>query len=94
MIELDVAAGAAPTRVAIAAFDGWNDAADAATSAVTHLAGVWQTRALGHIEPDDYYDFQVNRPTVSVGTERPVALIGPRRPWWNAGRRASGATSS
>ena len=67
MIELDVAAGAAPARVAIAAFDGWNDAADAATSAVTHLAGVWQPRALGQIGPDDYYDFQVNRPTVSLG---------------------------
>jgi len=68
MIELDIAAGAGPRRVIIAAFDGWNDAADAATSAVTHLAGAWDTRPLGQLEPDDYYDFQVNRPTVAVGT--------------------------
>jgi predicted ATP-grasp superfamily ATP-dependent carboligase len=50
----------------IAAFEGWNDAADAATSAVEHLETVFDAHAIGAVDPDDYYDFQVNRPTVAV----------------------------
>jgi proteasome assembly chaperone (PAC2) family protein len=51
--------------VLVAAFEGWNDAGDAATGAVEHLELTWQARLLAEIDPDDYYDFQVNRPTVS-----------------------------
>ena len=54
--------------VLIAAFEGWNDAADAASSAVDHLAEVWHARVVAAIDPEDFYDFQVNRP--SVGSER------------------------
>src|SRR3954466_572516 len=48
-----------------AAFEGWNDAGDAATGAIEHLELTWQATPLAAIDPDDYYDFQVNRPTVS-----------------------------
>jgi len=51
--------------VLVAAFEGWNDAGDAATGAVEHLELTWQATPLAEIDPDDYYDFQVNRPTVS-----------------------------
>ena len=50
----------------VGAFEGWNDAGDAATSAVEHLELIWDARPLAAIDPDDYYDFQVNRPTVSL----------------------------
>jgi proteasome assembly chaperone (PAC2) family protein len=52
--------------VLIAAFEGWNDAADAATGAVEHLEAVWRGQPLVAIDPEDYYDFQVNRPIVSL----------------------------
>jgi proteasome assembly chaperone (PAC2) family protein len=52
--------------VVVAAFEGWNDAGDAATGAVEHLELVWDAEQLTEIGPDDYYDFQVNRPTVSL----------------------------
>jgi proteasome assembly chaperone (PAC2) family protein len=52
--------------VLIAAFEGWNDAGDAATAAVEHLEDVWDATPLAAIDPEDYYDFQVNRPTVSI----------------------------
>jgi proteasome assembly chaperone (PAC2) family protein len=52
--------------VVIAAFEGWNDAGDAATGAVEHLELVWDAQPLTELDPDDYYDFQVNRPTVSL----------------------------
>jgi proteasome assembly chaperone (PAC2) family protein len=52
--------------VVIAAFEGWNDAGDAATGAVEHLEQAWDAHPVATIDPDDYYDFQVNRPTVSL----------------------------
>lgn len=53
--------------VVVAAFEGWNDAADAATGAVEHLEEIWQSRPVAELDPDGYYDFQVTRPTISMG---------------------------
>ncbi len=60
--------------VLVGAFEGWNDAGDAATSTVEHLELIWDARPLAAIDPDDYYDFQVNRPTVSLvdGVQRRI----------------------
>jgi proteasome assembly chaperone (PAC2) family protein len=52
--------------VAIAAFEGWNDAADASTAAVEHLEQVWDAQPVAALDPEDFYDFQVSRPTVSL----------------------------
>ena len=52
--------------ILVAAFEGWNDAGDAATGAVEHLELVWDAQPLTELDPDDYYDFQVNRPAVSL----------------------------
>jgi hypothetical protein len=50
--------------IAIAAFEGWNDAADASTAAVEHLMQVWEAEQVAAMDPEEFYDFQVNRPTV------------------------------
>lgn len=50
--------------ILVAAFEGWNDAGDAASGAVEHLALIWDAVPLVEIDSDDYYDFQVNRPIV------------------------------
>jgi proteasome assembly chaperone (PAC2) family protein len=50
--------------VMIAAFEGWNDAGDAATAAVEHLGLTWDSEAYAELDPEGYYDFQVTRPTV------------------------------
>ncbi|TIC87859.1 PAC2 family protein [Nocardioides sp. GY 10113] len=52
--------------VVIAAFEGWNDAAEAASAVVDHLMRVWDARVVAAIDPEDYYDFQVNRPSVGL----------------------------
>jgi hypothetical protein len=52
--------------VVVVAFEGWNDAGDAATGAVEHLELIWDADLLAALDPEDYYDFQVNRPTVSL----------------------------
>lgn len=52
--------------VLVAAFEGWNDAGDAATGAVEHLEGAFSADPLAALDPEDYYDFQVSRPLVAV----------------------------
>lgn len=55
-----------PGAVLIAAFEGWNDAGDAATGAVEELALGWDARPLTDLDPESYYDFQVSRPTTRL----------------------------
>ncbi|WP_181311034.1 PAC2 family protein [Nocardioides campestrisoli] len=50
--------------VVIAAFEGWNDAAEAASGVVLHLMEAWDATVVGAIDPEEFYDFQVNRPVV------------------------------
>jgi hypothetical protein len=40
--------------VMLAAFEGWNDAGDAASTAVEHLALHWDATELSAIDPDEY----------------------------------------
>jgi len=56
----------------LAAFEGWNDAGDAATGAIEHLLEVWEAEEIAAFDPEDYYDFQVNRPTVHLTDDRGV----------------------
>lgn len=46
----------------IAAFRGWNDAGDAASSALIELRRAWNGVEVLRIDGDEYFDFQVNRP--------------------------------
>ena len=50
----------------LCAFAGWNDAAEAATQAVSHLMKVWDSHLVAEVDSQDYYDFQVNRPSVQI----------------------------
>lgn len=50
----------------IAAFEGWNDAADAATAAVEHLSLVWDAQEFAEFDPEHFHDFQVARPTITI----------------------------
>ncbi|MCO7219266.1 PAC2 family protein [Klenkia sp. PcliD-1-E] len=52
--------------VVVVAFEGWNDAGDAATGALEHLELTWDAQPLAALDPEDYYDFQVNRPQVNL----------------------------
>ncbi|AKG41876.1 PAC2 family protein [Streptomyces sp. JH002] len=50
--------------VMVAAFEGWNDAGDAASAAVAHLEREWKGEVFAALDAEDYYDFQVNRPLI------------------------------
>ena len=56
--------------VMIAAFEGWNDAGEAASAVIEHLAEIWDAEVVAALDPEDYYDFQVNRPRVLLENGR------------------------
>ena len=76
MIELD-GIGKLTSPVIIAAFEGWNDAGEAASGVVNHLSLAWQATPVGAIDPEDYYDFQVTRPVTEVAEGKTERLIWP-----------------
>jgi predicted ATP-grasp superfamily ATP-dependent carboligase len=76
VIELD-GIGELTSPVIIAAFEGWNDAGEAASGVINHLSLAWQATPVGAIDPEDYYDFQVTRPVTEVAEGRTERLIWP-----------------
>ena len=50
--------------VMLAAFEGWNDAGEAASDALRYLNKLWGGKKVGSIDADEYYDFQFTRPTI------------------------------
>jgi len=63
--------------IMIAAFEGWNDAGESATGAVSHLLTVWTHQQLAITDPEEYYDFQVNRPSIRVDAKVVREIIWP-----------------
>ncbi len=76
MIELD-GIGKLTSPVIIAAFEGWNDAGEAASGVINHLSLAWQATPVGAIDPEDYYDFQVTRPVTEVAEGKTERLVWP-----------------
>ncbi|MFC9974423.1 PAC2 family protein [Spirillospora sp. NPDC127200] len=69
--------------VLVAAFEGWNDAGEAASGVIQHLAATWGAVPIAEVDPDDYYDFQVTRPLVELadGESRGITWPTTRLSW-------------
>jgi proteasome assembly chaperone (PAC2) family protein len=52
--------------VLVAAFEGWNDAGDAATLALRWLIDAWSATRFATIDPEEFYDFSSTRPQVRL----------------------------
>jgi predicted ATP-grasp superfamily ATP-dependent carboligase len=50
----------------ICGFKGWNDASDAASTALTFVGGALGARRFATIDPEEFYDFQATRPRVTL----------------------------
>lgn len=53
----------------VAAFEGWNDAGDAASSAIDFLADAWDAEPFASIDPEEFYDFTATRPHAVIGDD-------------------------
>jgi proteasome assembly chaperone (PAC2) family protein len=63
----------------VCAFQGWNDAGDAASSAVSFLATSLNARRFARIDSEEFYDFQANRPTIRLTKGTGTAAEGGGR---------------
>ena len=61
----------------ICAFKGWNDAADAASSAITFVGGALGGRRFATIDPEEFYDFQSTRPQVKLVDGHARKIVWP-----------------
>jgi proteasome assembly chaperone (PAC2) family protein len=66
-----------PPALLLAAFEGWNDAGGAATQALEVIADAWDAEVVHELDPQDYHDFQVNRPQVGLGEDGRRTLTWP-----------------
>ena len=73
-------------RILVVAFEGWNDAGEAASGAVKTLKEQLDVVPLAEVDPELYFDFQFNRPVVTDDDGRrrliwPSAVVyGPSIP--------------
>jgi proteasome assembly chaperone (PAC2) family protein len=63
--------------VLICAFEGWNDAGDAATFAASYLAERWETTTFADIDPEEFYDFTATRPRVRLDDGEQREIVWP-----------------
>jgi proteasome assembly chaperone (PAC2) family protein len=56
--------------VLVCAFDGWNDAAGAATTALEAVAAALDASVVARVDPEEFFDFQANRPTIHLAEGR------------------------
>ncbi len=52
--------------ILVCSFAGWNDAAGAATTALTAVGDALDTELIAQIDPEEFFDFQANRPTIRL----------------------------
>ena len=64
-------------KVIVAAFDGWNDAGEAASSAITHLRENADYEPVFSVDPELYFDYQYTRPQVEADSEGRRSLRWP-----------------
>src|SRR5438270_6408854 len=61
----------------VCAFKGWNDAADAASTAITFVGSALGARRFATIDPEDFYDFQATRPRIKLVEGRTRKIVWP-----------------
>ena len=66
--------------ILIMAFPGWNDAAEAASTAARYLATSFQAQKFAEIDPEEFYHFGLTRPLVRNRSDQP----GDREIVWPA----------
>ncbi len=70
--------------VLIAAFEGWNDAAEAASTAVRYIRDRWGARPFASIDPEDFFDFSATRPHVKLREGLTREIVWPSNQFFGA----------
>lgn len=70
--------------VLVAAFEGWNDAGDAASGAARWLADRYGAELVATIDSEDFFDFTTTRPIVEMTGEGGRRITWPDTELWAA----------
>jgi hypothetical protein len=70
--------------VIVAAFTGWNDAGDAASTALRTMVETTGATALAEIDPEPFTDFATVRPHVVLDEQRNRSIVWPTVGVWGA----------
>jgi len=66
------------SRIVVAAFDGWNDAGEAASAAAEHIGDSGPYDLVHTVDPELYFDYQWARPTLERSLDGTRSLRWPR----------------
>lgn len=69
--------------IVVAGFTGWNDAGDAASTAIRTLVEAGDARALAEIDPEPFTDFATVRPQVRLDAEQHRQIVWPTVGVWS-----------
>jgi proteasome assembly chaperone (PAC2) family protein len=61
----------------VCAFKGWNDAADAASSAIAFVGTALGAKRFATIDPEEFYDFQATRPRIKLVDGQAREIVWP-----------------
>jgi predicted ATP-grasp superfamily ATP-dependent carboligase len=61
----------------VCAFQGWNDAGDAASGATSYLATELDAKRFASVDIEEFYDFQANRPRIQLSGEHGRKISWP-----------------
>ncbi|HEY8082484.1 MAG TPA: PAC2 family protein [Solirubrobacterales bacterium] len=64
--------------ILVCTFQGWNDAAGAASTALGAVAASFDTELIADVDPEDYFDFQVTRPTIELTEGQTTRIEWPQ----------------
>ncbi|MFF8187536.1 PAC2 family protein [Microbacterium sp. NPDC016588] len=77
-------------RIIVAAFDGWNDAGEAASAAAAMLRAGGDYEVVHSVDPELYFDYQYTRPQVGVDAEGRRTLTWPEATLLRPAERTDG----
>jgi len=78
------------SRIIVAAFDGWNDAGEAASGAIARLRAEGDYEQVHAVDPELYFDYQYTRPATRLDASGRRELHWPEATLWRPTRLAEG----
>lgn len=77
-------------RIVVAAFDGWNDAGEAATGALEAMRAQGPYELVHRVDPELYFDYQYTRPSTRMNAEGVRQLNWPEAALWRPSEPSEG----
>lgn len=70
------------SRIVVVAFDGWNDAGEAASGAIEALRAGTEYELVHSVDPELYFDYQYTRPSTRMDAAGHRDLVWPQAGLW------------